>query len=264
MSYRGYNRRYGLRGVYTTRQFPRRLRAPLGTARVGRGTYRRFRRLGVGRRRLQNLVVNLNEHKYCDGTIDKDCVDYNGSVWDFTHAIASGAGQSQRVGGKIILSNFRIAGKIYWNWNDDTHRLNWAKHCNIRIIFYLWRDDTPSTITTLLQVPSPPNASLAPFYNYNEEQRKKRKVLLDKTYLLNNDMDDGYYPIAGGNSCVGFNFFLDFRKMPISKRTVSYDATGVAFNGLKMAVIADCNSLAIGGNKGPEFEVVHRLRYTDA
>ena len=52
--------------------------------------------------------------------------------------------------------------------------------------------------------------------------------------------------------------------MPISKRTVSYDATGVAFNGLKMAVIADCNSLAIGGNKGPEFEVVHRLRYTDA
>lgn len=220
--------------------------------------------MAAERRRLQNLVVNLNEHKYCDGTIDKDCVDYQGTCYDLTHAVSSGSGQSQRVGGKIVLSNFQISGKIYWNWNDEVHRLDWAKHCTVRMIIYFWKDDTPATPVTLLHITQPTNASLSPFYQYNEEQRLKRKVLLDKSFLLNNNMDDQYYPIAGTTSCVSFNFFLDFRKMVLAKRTTSFDATGTTLNGLKMCIISDCNNLTLGGNKGPEFEVHHRLRYTDA
>ena len=144
--------------------------------------------MAAERRRLQNLVVNLNEHKYCDGTIDKDCVDYQGTCYDLTHAVSSGSGQSQRVGGKIVLSNFQISGKIYWNWNDEVHRLNWAKHCTLRMIIYFWKDDTPATPVTLLHITQPTNASLSPFYQYNEEQRLKN------------------YPIAGTTSCVSFNF----------------------------------------------------------
>ena len=54
------------------------------------------------------------------------------------------------------------------------------------------------------------------------------------------------------------------RKMPIAKRTVSYDATGVPFNGIKIMVIADCNKLTAGGNKGPIITARTRTRYTDA
>ena len=226
MPYGKWNRRYGLRGVYTTRPFPRRLRAPLGTARIGRGTYRRFRRLGVGRRRLQNLVVQLNEHKYLDQNTHSDCVYYEGQVYDFCTNITSGPGQGQRIGGKVVLSSISMMGKIYFDWDDTVHRGDWAKNASVRMIVYFWKDDTAATLATLLKPTSTPDAEIAPFYPYNEEMRGKRKVLHDRTFQLNNDMYP-YTPCAGSASAVSFNVFLDFRKMPIGKRTVSFDATGV-------------------------------------
>ena len=178
MPYGRWNRRYGLRGVYTTRSFPRRLRAPLGTARIGRGTYRRFRRLGVGRRRLQNLVVQLNEHKYLDQSINLDCCTYEGALWDPCLSITVGPGQGQRVGGKIILSNFQMLGKIYFDWDDENHRMSWAKNASVRMIVLLWKDDAQPTMGSILKQPGTPDPSIAPFVPYNEEMRGKRKVLL--------------------------------------------------------------------------------------
>jgi hypothetical protein len=192
-----------------------------------------------------------------------DCVNYEGHCWDICGNIGVGAGQGERVGGKIVMSSFSIMGKFYFDWDDENHRMNWAKNCTVRMILLLWKDDTPATMATILKQPSTADATIAPFAPYNEEMRGKRKVLHDRSYQLNNDMYP-YTPCAGSASAVSFNVFLDFRKMPISKRTVSFDAAGVAFNSLKLLVIADCNKWTSGGNKGPTFDTRSRVRYTDA
>ena len=215
------------------------------------------------RRRLQNLVVQLNEHKYLDQGINLACCSYEGALWDPCLSITVGPGQGQRVGGKIILSNFQMLGKIYFDWDDENHRLSWAKNASVRMIVLLWKDGTQPTLGSILKQPGTPDASIAPFVPYNEEMRGKRKVLFDRTYQLNNAMYP-YTPVAGSASAVSFNVFLDMRKMPIAKRTVSYDATGAPFNGIKIMAIADCNNLTTGGNKGPTITARTRTRYTDA
>ena len=129
-----YNSRYGARVGYTTRRFPGRFRAPARM--VGGRRFRRFNRRG-----LQNFVLNLNEKKFCDEFVTVTDANRDGSMFCLTEVVP-GTSVTSRVGDKIVMRNLIVRGRIFYDWTDTVNRGSYGSSVRVRILIFIWKDDT--------------------------------------------------------------------------------------------------------------------------
>lgn len=263
-----YNRLYGAGVGYTTRRFPGRYRTP-STVTGGR----RFRRLG--RRGLQNFVLGLNERKYIDNVIvatSTSTPSAPGCVWSSPQikqmfTIVPGNAVNQRIGDKVVLRNIAIKGRIYYDWGDRTFQTSYANSCRVRILVFIWKDDTVPTSTEVVDNSAGFLTSDACSFFLDHDRKVKRKLLWDKTYDVCNDcftFTTGWLAAPGPDSAFDVAKYIDMSRLPLSLRTVNYQAgTDNAVNKVYCLMVADAND-AGSSQMGPQLRLNVRTIFTDA
>jgi len=256
-----YNPRYGSGVGYTTRRFPGRFRTPTRTT-----GGRQFRRLN--RRGLQNFVLNLNEKKYWDVLVQAadSCCDKVAQLFSLTD-VPSGTNVNQRVGDKIVMRNLTIKGRIFFDWSDPIHRTGYANECRVRLVVFIWKDDTDPVAADIQDLAAGGDAADACSFMLDHDRKVKRKLLWDHTYDICNDMDSysaTYRPAPGSDSAFVVNKYIDLSKIPLPVRTVNFAATATAgVNKIWILMTADANERGYP-QTGPQVRLNCRLSYTDA
>ena len=253
-----YNSRYGARVGYTTRRFPGRFRTP--TRMVGG---RRFRRLN--RRGLQNFVLNLNEKKFYDEFVTVTDANKDGAMFCLTD-IPQGSSVITRVGDKVVMRNLIVRGRIFYDWTDTTHRTSYGPEVRVRILIFIWKDDTDPDVDDLVDSSTSFFPIDACSFMLDHDRKVKRKLLWDHTYDIKNDAFgvSSYNPVYGTGSAADVKTYIDLSRIPLPLRTINFAAstlTGV--NKIWMLIKADANARP-GNYSGPQVRINTRLSYTDA
>ena len=111
---------------------------------------RRFRRLN--RRGLQNFVLNLNEKKFYDEFVTVTDANKDGAMFCLTD-IPQGSSVITRVGDKVVMRNLIVRGRIFYDWTDTTHRTSYGPEVRVRILIFIWKDDTDPDVGDLVDSP---------------------------------------------------------------------------------------------------------------
>lgn len=172
---RGYRRRRSMRKMgYGTRYY---------SARRNPGLYRTSSsysitasaRRRLGRYKLRQAIKSIAERKFYDNTLLQTPAGNNLNDAGFMYALSDmtqGSGQNQRIGDKCTGSSIEWRAYLFSPGVVTT-----VPYILVRVIFFIWKDDTTPVVGDILQDPA--NPLLSPF---NHDQAVKRKILLDKTW----------------------------------------------------------------------------------
>lgn len=193
--------------------------------------------------------------------------------------IHQGSTDGQRVGDKVIMKSLQVVGRIYFNWAESAWRSTFANTCRVRIVIFIWKDDTePDIIADVIDMSTGYTPADACNFFYDADKKPKRKVLWDKTYDVCNNMigtcaSDGstvaqtWWAACGPDSAFNVKAYIPLTKLPLAQRTISFaSGTTDAINHVYMFIVADANSreIPIPAQTGPNFRGMTRLSYTDA
>lgn len=135
-------------------------------------------------------MLSLNETKslttstYAEG----DNVWAQPQTWCLSK-IHQGSTDGQRVGDKVIMRSLQVIGRIYFNWAESAWRSTFANTCRVRIVIFIWKDDTePDIMADVIDVSNGYTPADACNFFYDTDRKTKRKVLWDKTYDVCNNM----------------------------------------------------------------------------
>lgn len=221
-----------------------------------------------------NETKNMTTSTYAEG----DNVWAQPQTWCLTK-IEQGSSDGQRIGDKVILKSLQIVGRIYFNWAESAWRTTFANTCRVRIVVFIWRDDTvPDIMADVIDMSTGYTPADACNFFYDADRKAKRKVLWDKTYDVCNNMlcataADGstvaqtWWAACGPDSAFNVKAYIPLTKLPLAQRTISFsNGTIDGINHIYMFAVADANSrdIPIPNQTGPNFRGMTRVSYTDA
>lgn len=213
------------------------------------------------------MVLNLNEPKIKEVFITSAKIGEPGAVTVLT-PISPGTGLVNRIGNKVIMKNLQIRGRIYWDWLDNALRGAYAYYCRVRILIFIWKDDTHPVPTDIKTTPGGFLLQDACSFFLDPDKKPKRKLLYDGVYDLRNDSQytapGVMNPRPGTDSCKSINLYFDLTRLPLSLRTISYAPGSTdGINNIYFFVTADAEQTGASFT-GPQIRINSRLTFTDA
>jgi len=257
--YPSYNRRYGARVGQTTRATPRIYRRPASSLRIPR-------RIGYSRgRSLKNKILNMQEKKYFDSASTAN-PDNNGHIVSITD-IPQGVTDITRVGDKLVVNSIELGYMLYKDPGTIVDS-EWSfLIMNVRIIVFVWYDDTNPTVGNILQMGRTGADAwqnvLSPF---EHDKKVKRKILYDKMHTVAPGMV--YNPelvnyISQGRANVMKRIFIDLKSKNIAKRTINFEAGGtVGVNKIYVLILAE-NPSTVSGPVKTNSVLYTRVNFVD-
>lgn len=155
-----------------------------------------------------------------------------------------------------------LCGVAFWDWRA-IGRANYATEARVRVVVFLWKDDTPPSSADILKPVASPKLQDACSFFYNFEKAAKYEVLWDEAVMMNNNTVGGM-PEAGSGSAIMLEKEIDFVGTPFSTRvTTLYDVDGLqGINKVYCLIVGDGNSSAL--YVAPQVRINCRLVYTDS
>lgn len=249
-----YNPRYGIYRS-TTKMMPRMYKRPASSYVIPR-TYR-----GYSRGQLKRAIAGMAEHKYVDyNSTEPVIVHYTPQFFCLTE-VDQGSSTTTRVGDKTTGVSIQLRMKAWY----DSATATLAPNTVVRVIVFIWKDDTEPEPSDLFQSTLTINDCC--LQQLDHDRRIKRKVLLDTTFTLRNDViynssANAALLCTGAGSSTYIKKYLPLSKLPTRLKTVNYQGgTTDAVNHIYLCVIADANpntSLI-----GPKFDFISRYNYVD-
>lgn len=129
----------------------------------------------LGRYRLKQAIKSIAERKFYDNTVIQSPAGNNLNDLGFIYALSDltqGSGQNQRIGDKCTGNSVEWRGYLY-----SPGAVTTVPYILIRVIFFIWKDDTTPLLGDILEDPA--NPLISPF---THDQAVKRKILYDKTW----------------------------------------------------------------------------------
>lgn len=214
------------------------------------------------------MVLSLGEPKLKEVFVAVMQAGSLGTIATLT-PITAGSGVLQRVGNKVVMKNLQIRGRIYYDWLDDAKRGAYATHCRVRILIFIWKDDTVPTSGDIINAPGGILLQDACSFFLDVDRKPKRKLLYDGIYDIRNDSQytsvGNLNPIPGPESEKSINLYMDLTRLPLSLRTITYAGSGTTsgINNLFVVVVADAEGSA-ASYTGPTVRLNSRITFTDA
>lgn len=197
------------------------------------------------------VFQSMAEHKYHDKA-DLLTPNYSGIITDIS-AIAQGQTDTTRVGDKVILLSLQFKGVVTVPNPDIGTEIQQI----IRVIYFIYKDDTTPVVGTIMESTGDPNAINSPFIH---DRQVKRKVLYDKCFTVKS-----LGTIAGGYTAlskpIAVSAYIPLTKLKNKLNTIHYEGGGTTgVNKIWMLVISD-SALSTGACS---WRVYNRLNYIDA
>lgn len=214
------------------------------------------------------MVLSLNEAKLKEVFMTVAQAGQVGSMGSLT-PITAGTGLLQRIGNKVVMKNLQLRGRIYYDWLDTALRGAYATHCRVRILIFIWKDDTVPTPGDIINPPAGFLLQDTCSYFLDPDRKPKRKLLYDGVYDIRNDSQytapGVLNPIPGPESEKSINLYIDLTRLPLALRTISYAGAGTTdgVNNMYMYVMADAEQTG-AAYTGPKVRINSRLTFTDA
>lgn len=204
---------------------------------------RKYRKYGKKGGRLLKKVSKMiskrihqnTELKYYDITADRAGVDFSGTFWNLTN-MSQGDSDTTRDGDKATPKSL--------NFSFDLAAGDATNH--VRVIFFLWKQNTISVTPTIAYLLSPyQGTTRAIDAPYNWDTRSNFKIIKDFNITL-----DTYHPIYKGH------LRLNLKKMP----KISFDSGTTNGNGqIYCCILSDS-----GAAPNPSVSFVSRLHFVDS
>lgn len=181
-------------------------------------------------------------------------------------AVPQGTTDTDRIGDKLTVTSVEIRGRIYFDWATTPAIMNnYVQSCRVRLVVFIWKDDTVPIASDIIQSIgyNAGNVCSAPF---NHDKKVKRKVICDKTWTVQNDgyavTLGGFQSVPGAGSQKAIREYCSFKHLPLSLRTINYQAgSTIGVNKVYAMLWADANEA--DAEIGPQCFMVIRLNYKD-
>lgn len=166
----------------------------------------------------------MAEHKYKNTSINVSGSSFQTGALTL---VAQGADTDQRIGTRTLGTSIEIMYNLRHCQPDG------ALDCNFfeshRLVFYIWKDDTAPTKTTLFDgVITTGTPALNPQRPFNREYTVKRKILWNKYFSTWGDLDNGFDNFLAGDPQKVGRIIIPLSKIKNKLNEINFQPGGTA------------------------------------
>lgn len=143
-----------------------------------------------------------------------------------------------------------------------------ARFINMRVIFFIWKDDVVPFTGDIFQYSYPSGAFLGPISPLNHDRKIKRKILYDKYFrshcdLANSTLGGGQFSGVNNHPII-FNGVIPLtRQRNNTINFVGSSSPAIAINHIYMLVMSDTDDPSGAGDKSWLLQGTHRYNFID-